>query len=85
MKLTIFQNILKKMFQKKRFLGKDKIVEESRKNLNREEKVIIKSETKKTEKLLQKKQKLQNQKMMNGKLFKQKRCIIQPKNIDFYQ
>ena len=29
----------------KRFLGKDKIVEETRKNLNREEKVIIKNET----------------------------------------
>ena len=39
----------------KRFLGKDKIVEESRKNLNREEKVIIKSETKKTEKFITKK------------------------------
>ncbi|MFA7086903.1 MAG: methyl-accepting chemotaxis protein, partial [Aliarcobacter sp.] len=36
----------------KRFLGKDKIVEESRKNLNREEKVIIKNETKKTEKFI---------------------------------
>ena len=39
----------------KRFLGKDKIVEESRKNSNREEKVIIKSETKKTEKFITKK------------------------------
>ncbi|MCT7526552.1 methyl-accepting chemotaxis protein [Aliarcobacter cryaerophilus] len=39
----------------KRFLGKDKIVEESRKNLNREEKVIIKNKTKKTEKFITKK------------------------------
>ena len=36
----------------KRFLGKDKIVEETRKNLNREEKDIIKNETKKTEKFI---------------------------------
>ncbi|MDX4026841.1 methyl-accepting chemotaxis protein [Aliarcobacter skirrowii] len=36
----------------KRFLGKDKIVEESRKNLNIEEKVILKNETKKTEKFV---------------------------------
>ncbi|QNM90197.1 chemotaxis protein [Aliarcobacter cryaerophilus] len=39
----------------KRFLGKDKIVEESRKNLNIEEKVILKTETKKTEKFVAKK------------------------------
>lgn len=51
---TLSKEIVKEVLEK-RFLGKDKIVEESRKNLNREEKVIIKSETKKTEKFITKK------------------------------
>ena len=51
---NISKHIVEDVLEKK-FLGKDKIVEESRKNLNREEKVIIKSETKKTEKFITKK------------------------------
>ncbi len=51
---SISKHIVEDVLEK-RFLGKDKIVEESRKNLNREEKVIIKNETKKTEKFIAKK------------------------------
>ncbi|GAB1464965.1 hypothetical protein MASR2M54_04650 [Aliarcobacter cryaerophilus] len=51
---NISKHIVEDVLEKK-FLGKDKIVEESRKNLNREEKVIIKNETKKTEKFITKK------------------------------
>ena len=51
---NISKHIVEDVLEKK-FLGKDKIVEESRKNLNREEKVILKNETKKTEKFITKK------------------------------
>ncbi|AZL54810.1 chemotaxis protein [Aliarcobacter skirrowii] len=48
---SISKHIVEDVLEK-RFLGKDKIVEESRKNLNIEEKVILKNETKKTEKFV---------------------------------
>ena len=51
---SISKHIVEDVLEK-RFLGKDKIVEESRKNLNIEEKVILKNETKKTEKFITKK------------------------------
>ncbi|WP_252970838.1 methyl-accepting chemotaxis protein [Aliarcobacter cryaerophilus] len=50
---NISKHIVEDVLEKK-FLGKDKIVEESRKNLNREEKVIIKMKLKKLKSLLQK-------------------------------